>query len=222
MKLNSLPLKQYASTRFGRMGMISTFSVAVMLTLAACGTPSTPVQQPTATTQGQAAATVTSTLEAPPAVSTESTDTPIDRTETIPDAVATGTAGAMEMTGGSVPITPTAVGPSDTATPSPAGQSGQTIEAVTEIKGTLREWSIDLSQKEATAGTIRFVVTNEGQFTHDFTITGSNGEIAATPGFTAADGPQLVEIDLEPGTYTLICNLPGHAVRGQKTELVVK
>ncbi|MEO6458067.1 MAG: hypothetical protein ABIO92_07305 [Chloroflexia bacterium] len=213
-------MKQYVSTKLGRSGAITTLSVAMMFTLAACGAPDTTVQ-PTATTQVQVAATVTLTLEAPIAVRTELAEPPIDGTstmegtETIPNAVATGTAGAMEMT-------PTAAGPSATTTPTPASQSGQTVGAVTEIKGTLREWAIDLSQKEASAGTLRFIVTNEGQFKHNFTITDSTGEIAATPDFVKADGPNIVEIDLEPGAYIIICDLPGHAARGQKIELVVK
>jgi len=222
MKLTSLALKQYVSAKLGRIGTITTLSAVMVFTLPACGAPDTTIQPtPTiATSSATETVSVTATVAIPTAVSTESTDTPIDGIDPvpsipIPNAVATGTAGVMEMT-------PTAAGPSVTTTPGPASQGGQTDGAVTEINGTLREWAIDLSQNEAPAGTIRFVVTNESQFTHDFTITDSNGEIAATPGFTAADGPQLVEIDLEPGAYSIICNLPGHAAKGQKTELVVK
>ena len=216
MKLTSLVLRHYVRAKLGRAGIITTLSAAMMFTLAACGTPNPPIQ-PTATAQPTVVAAETATIALPTAASTEPADTPIEVTEIIPNAVATGTAGAMEMT-----ITPTAAGQNATATPSPASQSGQTVEAVTEINGTLREWAIDLSQKEAPAGTIRFVVTNEGQFKHNLTITDSTGEIAATPDFVKADGPKIVEIDLEPGAYTIICDLPGHAARGQKTELVVK
>ncbi|HET9494742.1 MAG TPA: sulfocyanin-like copper-binding protein, partial [Chloroflexia bacterium] len=68
---------------------------------------------------------------------------------------------------------------------------------------------------------ITFVVTNRGQFAHNFTVTGDSGTVAKTPNFSAADGEQTLEVELQPGTYTIICDLPGHAARGQQTELVV-
>jgi hypothetical protein len=57
---------------------------------------------------------------------------------------------------------------------------------------------------------------------HNLTVLDSSGEIAATPSFMSSEGPQTLEVQLQPGTYTIICSLPGHAARGQKTELVVK
>ena|SRR5687768_2743711 len=211
-----MSLNQYVRTRLRRIGAITTLSTMMALTLVACGTPDT-TAQPTATIISPSVTETAITdfpTEVPTAVGTLPPGATMGGTETIPDAVATGTAAAMELTptpnGTVLPSTPT------------ASQGGQTDGDATEVEGTLREWAIELSQKEVPAGTVRFVVTNEGQFTHNLAVTDSSGELAATPGFTAADGAQLVEIDLEPGTYTLICNLPGHAARGQKAELVVK
>src|SRR5687767_9820203 len=211
-----MTLNQYVSTKLRRIGAITTLSTMMVFTLAACGGPE-PTAQPTATIISPSATETAITdfpTEVPTAVGTLAPGDAMGGTETIPDAVATGTAAALELT-------PTPNGTVLPATPT-ASQGGQTDGAATEVEGTLREWAIKLSQREVPAGTVRFVVTNKGQFTHNLAITDSNGELAATPGFTAADGAQLVEIDLEPGTYTLICNLPGHAARGQKTELVVK
>ena len=92
----------------------------------------------------------------------------------------------------------------------------------TEIKGTLAEWSLTLSQQEAPAGKIRFIVTNQGMMAHNFSITDSSGELARTPTFASSEGAQTLEVTLAPGTYTIICSLPGHAARGQKATLVVK
>ena len=57
---------------------------------------------------------------------------------------------------------------------------------------------------------------------HNFTVTDSSGQIARTPTFAGSQGPQTLEVTLAPGTYTIICDLPGHAARGQKATLVVK
>lgn len=109
-----------------------------------------------------------------------------------------------------------------TATPSTGVGAGTQGGGSTEIQATLREWAIDLSRQEVAAGKITIVVTNQGQFAHNLTVTDASGTIAKTPNFTASDGPQTLEVELQPGMYTIICNLPGHAARGQKTELVVK
>jgi hypothetical protein len=111
-----------------------------------------------------------------------------------------------------------------TPTQQSAGNSGAGgTNDVTEVQATLREWAIDLSLHEVPAGKVRFTVTNQGQFTHNLTIISPSGEeVAATRNFSASDGPQTLEVDLQAGTYTIICSLPGHAARGQRTELTVK
>src|SRR3954452_9664119 len=38
----------------------------------------------------------------------------------------------------------------------------------TQVSATLREWAIDLSQKEVPAGNVQFTVTNAGRMTHNF------------------------------------------------------
>ena len=186
----------------GRIGLIAALAMGMMLTLAACGSGSTDsASQPTATT----AATDT----APAVIATDTPETPA----------------MTETTGGSTAATQPpsdTSGSGNTATATPGSQAGESGGIVTEIQGTLREWAIDLSQKEVPAGKVRFTVTNQGQMPHNFTVTDSSGRIAGTPIFTASDGPQTLEADLKPGTYTIICSLPGHAARGQMTELVVK
>jgi plastocyanin len=107
-------------------------------------------------------------------------------------------------------------------TATPAAGQGATAGATTEVQGTLREWAIDLSQQEVPAGKVIFTVTNQGGSAHNFTVQDSTGVIGRTPNFSRSDGPQMLEVELAPGTYTIICSLPGHAARGQQTTLVVK
>lgn len=124
---------------------------------------------------------------------------------TTPVAVTTGTGAGSTDT-------------SPTGTPAAAGQSG----SATQVNATLKEWAIELSQKEVPAGAIHFTVANEGKSQHNFTITDSSGEVAKIPNFASSAGAQSLDVTLKPGTYTIICSLPGHAARGQKTEIVVK
>jgi uncharacterized cupredoxin-like copper-binding protein len=101
--------------------------------------------------------------------------------------------------------------------------SGSTGGATTQVQGTLREWAIDLSQSEVPAGTVQFSVTNTGMMRHNFTVLDASGnEVGRTPDFAGSEGAQTLQVTLQPGTYTIICSLPGHAQRGQKTQLVVK
>jgi uncharacterized cupredoxin-like copper-binding protein len=108
------------------------------------------------------------------------------------------------------------------ATPTAVAQQQESSTSTT-VAATLCEWAIDLSQSEVPAGKITFTVVNTGMMAHNLTVLDSSGvTIDATPTFRGSDGPQTLEVELQPGTYTLICSLPGHAQRGQKTELVVK
>jgi plastocyanin len=91
-----------------------------------------------------------------------------------------------------------------------------------EVQATLREWAIDLSMQEVAAGKITFVVINQGQMAHNLTILSDSATVGKTSNFRAADGAQTLEVELQPGTYTIICDLPGHAARGQQTQIVVR
>lgn len=107
----------------------------------------------------------------------------------------------------------------DTSTTDSTSSGG----ASTAVSATLREWAIDLSRSEVSAGKITFTVTNQGMMQHNLTVMDASGNrIGATPDFGSSAGPQTLEVDLQPGTYTLICSLPGHAQRGQQAQLIVK
>jgi uncharacterized cupredoxin-like copper-binding protein len=109
------------------------------------------------------------------------------------------------------------------ATPTPSS-SGEVSSSTAVVEATLIEWDLTLSQSEVSAGKVTFIVTNAGQMRHNLLITDSAGQvlIGRTPDFAASQGPQTLEVELQPGTYTVLCGLPGHAARGQQAELVVK
>jgi uncharacterized cupredoxin-like copper-binding protein len=184
------------SAKTGRIILTAVLAILAMVSLAACGDTVAPV--------GQSTAVGTATPETSVALEVKSTDTP---------------QGVAPDNSGAAVVTPADAGAS---TSSNSSASGQGAGGGTEVKATLKEWAIELSQTEVPAGTVRFTVTNEGMMQHNFTVTDSSGQIAATPNFASSQGPQTLEVALKPGTYTVICSLPGHASRGQKAELIVK
>jgi len=190
---------------------MSAFAVSMILGLAACGTSTEPAaSDPTATAAIIDPPTINATDNA--------TDTPADMGMGNMETPIPAPTDAMGMVVNTIP------------TEQPAGQTepaesaaGQSEAGVTQISATLREWGLDLSQSEVPAGKIVFTVANTGMFPHNLTVTDSSGnDLGHTPTFPAAEGPKTLEVELQPGTYTIICSLPGHAARGQKAELVVK
>jgi len=93
---------------------------------------------------------------------------------------------------------------------------------VQAVQVTLREWAIVPAAITVRPGKVRFVVTNAGVLSHNFTIFDSTGLIAATHTFSADESPQTFEVDLAAGTYQTICSVPGHAQHGQHGVVIVK
>ncbi len=123
-------------------------------------------------------------------------------------------------------------GDAATATPPPAPTATVAAAAATSgisssdaqvVNIVLKEWSIEPSNIEVKAGKVKFVVTNQGKYPHDiaFNIDGM-GDASKLKPFKTADNPQTLELDLKPGTYNMICDVPGHADHGMKGTLVVK
>jgi plastocyanin len=85
------------------------------------------------------------------------------------------------------------------------------------------EGQLAFEEKEVTAkagkDTIDF--TNKSSLPHNVTIENEAGEkIAETE--TLAEGSASTTAELEPGTYTFYCSVPGHREAGMEGTLVVK
>ena len=128
-----------------------------------------------------------------------------------------------------VGITLAACGDSPTATPNPTtppppatSTTAAASSGVQEVQLTTKEWQITPSNVNVKAGKVRFIVTNAGTMSHNLTILLNGDVIGATPTFSPSEGTMTFEVDLQPGTYDMICSLPGHAARGQKGTITVK
>ncbi|MDQ6694241.1 MAG: hypothetical protein M3014_07445 [Chloroflexota bacterium] len=203
--------KEYLGNKIARTGMTAMLAGTILLGLSACGgtTDATPTSGTTgaATTATQATGTTGATDTTGSAAPTMSPDMSAAMSPT------SGAAGAMAST-------PAAGGTMAVVTPAAGGSTG--AGNATVVQGTLKEWAIDLSQKEVPAGKVRFMITNAGQMRHNFTVTSKGSKVGGTSTFSSSDGAQTLELDLQPGTYTAICSLPGHASRGQTVDFTVK
>jgi uncharacterized cupredoxin-like copper-binding protein len=90
-------------------------------------------------------------------------------------------------------------------------------------------------------GTVTFTVTNNGLMQHEFVVvsgdpTGTTGDepgrVSEANHVGGANGPEIGNINpgqsktmtvhLAPGTYTAMCNLPGHFAAGMEFKFVVR
>ena len=106
------------------------------------------------------------------------------------------------------------------------------------IDVTLVDDGVTLSETEVSSGTLTFQTTNDGTLTHEIEVFEGEGDpaslpieeqVADTEGWTLVDEIEDITpgasadltLDLEPGTYQVVCNLPGHFERGMYATLTV-
>ena len=76
------------------------------------------------------------------------------------------------------------------------------------------EWAIFPANVGLPVGATRITVANKGEFSHNLVIKNGGTEIGRTPNFTKAESPKELEVDLQEGSYTWLCDIPGHAEQG--------
>jgi len=108
------------------------------------------------------------------------------------------------------------------------------------ITGTLNEWTVETDATTAKAGEVIFTVTNEGTIGHEFLVVKTDiapgqipldGDHFAEPtdglevideiGEFAKGTTEILTLNLEPGTYQLVCNLPDHYSAGMHMTFTV-
>jgi hypothetical protein len=106
---------------------------------------------------------------------------------------------------------------------------------------TEKDYSIAVDPDSSSSGSVTFGVQNDGPATHEFVVfktdlaedalpVGDDGDVDEEgQGVThidekediAAGSTTTLAVNLEPGKYALICNLPGHYKLGMHTSFTV-
>jgi nitrite reductase (NO-forming) len=131
-----------------------------------------------------------------------------------------GAAGMLHTSGAPMPKAP--------AAPKPAASGG----GAGTVGITFGDMWIKASVPSVKAGKVTFNVTNQGPSAHGLAIVPAPAKVSgglvdestflASGDHLAAGGSGTVSVDLKPGTYELICHVPGHYAAGQKTTFEVK
>jgi plastocyanin len=103
------------------------------------------------------------------------------------------------------------------ATTAPAG-GGSTVDFSTPPGSDL---AYDQTDVNATAGNVTINFDNQQSMDHDVKIEDSAGqELGGTE--LVASGTATATVNLQPGTYTFFCSVPGHREAGMEGTLAVK
>jgi plastocyanin len=114
--------------------------------------------------------------------------------------------------------TAAATQPANTATAGGGGGGGATIDISTPSGSDL---AFDQKDVTAKAGSDTISFDNKQALQHDVKVEDSSGqEIGGTE--LVSSGTATATVDLQPGTYTFFCSVPGHREAGMEGTLTVK
>jgi plastocyanin len=104
-----------------------------------------------------------------------------------------------------------------TAGTAPAGGGASTLEISSPPEGL----AYDQTELTAKAGSVTVEYDNPQALSHDVVIEDASGaELGKTE--LISQGNTSTTVDLEPGTYTFFCDVPGHRESGMEGTLTVK
>jgi uncharacterized cupredoxin-like copper-binding protein len=118
-----------------------------------------------------------------------------------------------------------------------AACAGEDVASETDLVVDLRDFSIAFGDATVSAGATTIGVRNRGSTAHDLIILRTDSEPDRLPveGATAKEegrvaGTRMLSpgavarltVDLQPGAYVWICNVPGHYTLGMRTKVVVR
>jgi plastocyanin len=112
----------------------------------------------------------------------------------------------------------TAAAPATTTAPAGGGGGGSTVDISTPPGSDL---AYDQSDVNATAGNVTINFDNQQPTQHDVKVEDSAGEeLGGTDLISSSTATATV--DLQPGSYTFFCSVPGHREAGMEGTLSVK
>jgi plastocyanin len=100
------------------------------------------------------------------------------------------------------------------------GSKGAKASTTLQLAADPAALAFDKMELSAKAGKVTIDFDNPSAIPHNVVIEENGKELA---GFEPiAEAKEAVSADLEPGTYTFLCTVPGHAEAGMEGSLVVK
>jgi len=126
----------------------------------------------------------------------------------------------------------------------PAPAAPASVVAGGPMTVALNQWSITPQASRIPAGPVTFTVSNDGMMTHEFVVMRTDtpaadfhigsfegerprvnedtvGTNVGETGDMTAGANKTITIDLKPGHYVFMCNLPGHYGLGMHTDFTV-
>lgn len=118
----------------------------------------------------------------------------------------------------------------------PAKPAAAAAVPASRVQVALREFTVTPSTTLGRAGRVTFSVDNAGTVPHEFVVIRRNkpagallkgaradetGNVGETGDLQPGEA-KTIRLDLKPGHYALICNLPGHYAAGQHTDFTVR
>ena len=114
--------------------------------------------------------------------------------------------------------TPPATTPPATTTGAAGGGGASTVDISTPSGSDL---AFNQKSVSATAGSVTIDFDNMQPLQHDVKVEDSSGqEIGGTD--LVASGTATATVNVQPGTYTFFCSVPGHREAGMEGTLTVK
>jgi uncharacterized cupredoxin-like copper-binding protein len=121
------------------------------------------------------------------------------------------------------------------------GEPDAALVVSNKITGSVEEWKVNVSAQTAEAGEVIFAIANYGSIQHEFLVTKTSYEPGKIPigsnnrfdeedkGLSVVDEipewavneSKVLKVNLEAGTYELLCNIEGHYGNGMHTTFTV-
>ena len=130
-----------------------------------------------------------------------------------------------------IPTTvPQAAASAASPTAAPTAAAAASGGPSTTINATEKDFAIAIDNSSVPAGSVTFKVSNQGPSPHNVGVTKqSDSSKAGVTGPVIKDSDTIdpgkttsVTMDLQPGTYNVVCTVPGHVQLGMIVALTVK
>jgi plastocyanin len=100
------------------------------------------------------------------------------------------------------------------------GESGAEASTTLQLAADPATIAFDKEELSAKAGKVTIEFDNPSAIPHNVVIERDDEELAGTPEFT--EGKKSVSTELEAGSYTFVCTVPGHEEAGMVGTLIVE